>query len=79
MMIIVFKHLIALTQMSRSFFYFLYHFISFHTVSIVLTIIEIKHKELLKKVRNYQRILESAKLRPQDFFIRFSCHWLTNE
>ena len=26
-------------------------------------------KDLLKKVRNYQQILESAKLRPQDFFI----------
>lgn len=29
----------------------------------------IQHKDLLKKIRNYQQILESAKLRSQDFFV----------
>jgi hypothetical protein len=57
----------------------LYCFIPFYIVSIALTIIEIKHKDLLKKVRNYEGILAGAKLRPLDFFIRFSCHWLANE
>lgn len=35
----------------------------------VAEMVGIQHKDLLKKVRNYQQILESAKLRPQDFFI----------
>lgn len=35
----------------------------------VAEMIDMQHKDLLKKVRNYQQILESAKLRPQDFFI----------
>lgn len=35
----------------------------------VAEMVGIQHKDLLKKVRYYQQILESAKLRPQDFFI----------
>ena len=35
----------------------------------VAEMVGIQHKDLLKKVRNYQQILESAKLRPLDFFI----------
>ena len=35
----------------------------------VAEMVGIQHNDLLKKVRNYQQILESAKLRPQDFFI----------
>ena len=35
----------------------------------VAEMVGIQHKDLLKKVRNYQQILESAKLCPQDFFI----------
>ena len=35
----------------------------------VAEMVGIQHKDLLKKIRNYQQILESAKLRPQDFFI----------
>ena len=35
----------------------------------VAEMVGIQHKDLLKKVRNYQQILESAKLLPQDFFI----------
>lgn len=35
----------------------------------VAEMVGIQHKDLLNKVRNYQQILESAKLRPQDFFI----------
>lgn len=35
----------------------------------VAEMIDMKHKDLLKKVRNYEDILTSAKLRPLDFFI----------
>lgn len=35
----------------------------------VARMIDMKHKDLLKKVRNYEDILTSAKLRPLDFFI----------
>lgn len=52
----------------------LYCFIPFHTVSIALTINEIKHKDLLKKIRNYEGILTSAKLRPLEFFVPTPLH-----
>ena len=35
----------------------------------VAEMVGIQHKDLLKKIRNYQQILESAKLRSQDFFV----------
>lgn len=35
----------------------------------VAEMVGIQHKDLLKKIRNYQQILESAKLRFQDFFV----------
>jgi hypothetical protein len=35
----------------------------------VLTIIEIKHKNLLKKIRNYEGILTKSKLTSLDFFV----------
>lgn len=37
---------------------------------VVAERIEMQHKDLLKKVRNYEDILASAKLRPLDFFIK---------
>ena len=38
----------------------------------VAEMVGIQHKDLLKKIRNYQQILESAKLRSQDFFVQSS-------
>ena len=35
----------------------------------VAEMIDMRHDNLMKKIRNYQRILDSSKLRSQDFFV----------
>ena len=35
----------------------------------VAEMIEVRHDNLVKKIRNYQQILDSSKLRSQDFFV----------